>query len=207
MVTDVLQIAIGLLVDQLALTSELAKDVAFRPDDAVQLHQPTTDGVDALHLVARRIVEQVVLDLLEFVGERVDNGQDRVHEAIDEPVQHEVGALGHEVLGPLGNLVDGLQAVSVDGDEMVGAEEHVELVSRDVVAVGLNRSEPDEEDARAIVVDLGALREVQAVFDGERMKVEANGKRVERVLVGPENVDPGPAGCLSSLDVIETADT
>ena len=45
-VADVLEVAVRLFVDQLALASQRTDDVALRTDDAVQLHEPAADSVE-----------------------------------------------------------------------------------------------------------------------------------------------------------------
>ena len=117
------------------------------------------------------MAEQVVLDQLQPVGERIERWEEGVDEPVGEPVDELGGASRRPipiVVPPIELVDSGRRVVPERDDETL---RHVRVNLDEAVLVGRVAVE-HEEDGLAVVVELRPLPELQRVLDRERMETE-----------------------------------
>ena len=149
-------------------------------------------------------VLDVVLDRVELVGDLVEDREAVVEEVVQHLVEQPARSFAEELLAePLVLLHaveqprDRQQLDVRDRDEVVRAEEEVELAGVQPLDVLVVRREVEDAEEVAlidVVVDLRPLALREDVFDVERMPAEALAERVDRLRVDRRvEVDPGEA--------------
>ena len=146
----------------------------------------------------------------------VEDREAVVEEVVEHLVEQPAGALGEELLAQC--LValaageqsrDGKELPVRDRDEVVRADEHVELgrvQPRDRLVVDGEVEDDEEVAVLLVVVDLRALPLGDDVLDVERMPAEAVGQHVRRLEVGADDVDPGEVASAELGDGRRTCD-
>ena len=164
--------------DELAVAArEPVDDVALGPDDRAEFGEIAADVeefVDEFFL-GGLAGEDVLLEFLEFGAEFLDDGGVVVDEEIEEGVGDAVGPAGADG-GALELAVDegrdGAERGGVEGDEVVAAEEEIELGGVELVGTFEIDGVGDDEEVVLVVLDLGEGAGGDAVLDGERVKLE-----------------------------------
>ena len=146
-------------------------DPAQQDQRLAQLEGTAVDGD-----VTRLVVEQVVLELLHRVVQRLDRLEVAVHDEVEQPVQQVADAVMGEVevgVPALDDLADVQAVVLADGDQRVRQHERGDLAGGELPggliqpgAVG------GHEQVRVVPVDLGPLPVEQRVLDGHRVQPE-----------------------------------
>ena len=150
---------------------------------------------DARQVRALRRRQHRVLQLLELVGDLIDDREVVVDDAVGDQVVDEVEAAlgGGGVDGdPPPHLVDRGDRAEVHRHQVALAEERVQLVQ---LELGQRRAVAREalghqEQVVAVLLELGPLIVVRAVFDRQRMEVEPLAQELELRLVREAQVDP-----------------
>ena len=149
-------------------------------------------------------VLDVVLDRVELVGDLVEDREAVVEEVVEYLVEQSPRALAEQLvaqalvlLQPGEETRDGQELDVRDGDEVVRAEEEVELAGVQPLDALVVRREMENAEQVAVVdvvVDLRALPLGEDVLDVERMPAESCAECVDRLRVdGRVEVDPGEA--------------
>jgi len=146
-------------------------DPAQQDQRLAQLEGTAVDGD-----VTRLVVEQVVLELLHRVVQRLHRLEVAVHDEVEQPVQQVADAVMGEVevgVPALDDLADVQAVVLADGDQRVRQHERGDLAGGELPggliqpgAVG------GHEQVRVVPVDLGPLPVEQRVLDGHRVQPE-----------------------------------
>jgi hypothetical protein len=145
--------------------------------------------------------EHRLLDVLAPLGQRIDGRE----VAVDYPIDQAVDEVGHrEWAAPLpdhrregtrastrGQVIDLWEALVMDGDQILGAPEELQLGDGDAARsqIGAGRIEHAEVVAR-ILVELGSLVAAHHVFQGERVEPERALEPGDIVRLGFADVDP-----------------
>ena len=88
-------------------------------------------------------------------------------------------------------LVQRRQRVRVQGHQVAPGDEHLHLQQRrPVIRAVLQRAVEDQEDVVAVVIELGALTEVQRVLQGHGVKAEELVQLLDVLLAGRGDVQP-----------------
>jgi hypothetical protein len=123
-------------------------------------------------------MQQALLDFFQAGGDLVQDGEETVHDGIEEAVQKKarvvVPQAGAGVADTLAHLLDGLAGALLEAQECIAAEEETDLLR---VRDGVPKPHPPghhEEPAgeiadRPVILGLGAVGLVQRVLEGERM--------------------------------------
>ncbi len=150
---------------------------------------------DALQVVSSGRSEHGIFELVQLVGDAVEDRELGVDEAVRHEVIHEVDA----ALEPLGLAAEPAphrgerrDLPGVDRDQEALAEERVQLEQLEVVHPLVLASEAlrDEEQVVSVLLHLGPLIEVRAVLDGQRMEVEPGPQQLELGRIRSVQVDP-----------------
>src|SRR5882762_3548290 len=174
-VVDVAEVDGGLRADDRELAPrEPVHELPLRRADAPELADVALEVEDLLEDVGGLRREDLALDRLDALLEEVEVRvvpleelvEDLIDEEVDAPRQRRDDATRALLLGrdhprdrPL-----------VVGDEIVAAEEHVELARAELAGLVLEADGvEDEEDVRVVVVDLGMVHVHEAVLDRERV--------------------------------------
>ncbi len=154
--------------------------------------------------------EDALLQALQRLGEVIEQGEVPVHQRVGQQVGHEVQALAHRVLGvevhALLDRADGLVHRVVHGDEEAIAQEEVQFVHHHFGwGAGAQREALQHQELVArVVLQLGALVEVQAVLHGQLVEAEARRQPGHGRFVGALHVDPHRAGAVGSQQLFAT---
>ena len=153
----------------------------------------------------RRAVEDLVLGVVDRLVEVLDRRQVGGDEQVEQVVKDVVGAVAAAVdrvaLDVLPVLVDLGDRRGVIGDQVVPAEEDVELVEPELVGLGVevDRVE-DQVEVFAPVVHPGDVGLLQRVLDRQRVEVEdVAEQRLDLALGGRLavlDIDPGRPGAV-----------
>ena len=144
-------------------------------------------------VLARVLGEHRVLDGVEPVPEFVDERKRVVDEPVDDRVQQPVRTPAHAAVQIPRHGVDRLVRLVVNGDQIALADEDVDLVGGDAVAVESSRRQPREEQAVWVDVELGACLGVAHVFDRKCVEVESCAELVQHRVVRRGDVHPNQA--------------
>src|SRR3954469_8924656 len=209
-VDDVLEVDVEVLGDVARLVAlEVAEGGALRAHDLAEVDDLLLDVGDVAHDLGRVADEDLLLDALELVAHLAQHRERRVDAVVDDLVEQVAGALGEQrlpqrLVGPaaLEQVLERLQALVGDRDQVVGADEHVDLGGvepADHLVVA--REVENDEQVVVVLVDLRALVAREHVLVVERMEVEV---LLQPRLVGAAralDVDPAEARGLDDLDV------
>jgi hypothetical protein len=177
---------------------------ALRLDDLAVRDDLLLDLGDVGDDLLRAAVLDVVLDRVELVGDLVEDREAVVEEIVQDLVEEAARSLAEELLAEALVLLDPVEEPRDreqfdvrDRDEIVRAEEKIELAgvqALDVLVVRGKVQDAEEVAIVQVVVDLRTLALRQDVLDVERMPTEALTQRVDRLGIdGWVEVDPGEA--------------
>ncbi len=195
-VVDVAEVGPHLGVDHVVLAAGEPVDRLHERSDAVpELEDLALELVDALGRVGAHPGEDLVLDLVDVLAQTGDRGRVVVHHPVDDRVQHRA----RPVLQQLGVLLElathaaQLAGLAVaHGDDVVVAEEDQDLAELDDLGrVDVASRLEDDEDHVGEDLELGALVRVDRVLHGQRVQVELAADRLELLLGGLVQADPG----------------
>ena len=174
--------------------------LAGRQGDAPEQHQALAQlERPALHRLdgVPPGVEEPVLGLLDRLVQRLDRPEVPVDEIVQQPVQQKRHAVLGQVLGAVPASHDGVDVegrVLADGDEGVVGDERGDLVRDQLARVLVERRRVGRhEQVGAVPVDLGALRLVERVLDGQLVQAELRSDDGELFAVGLAQVEPDDA--------------
>jgi hypothetical protein len=150
--------------DDLAIAvGEAVDDVALGADDLAEVGELGTDGEEIGGEVLGVLLEDAGLDALDLGADAVEDRGVAFDELVDDVVGEAVctagddtGALGAAVGEPL----DGAQGLAVEGDEVLLAEEQIELGGGEVFGLREVDGVGDDEEEVLVVLDLGELEGV-----------------------------------------------
>ena len=152
--------------------------------------------------VAERFVggmtERLVLELLEMVGQRLDQRElaidDQIDQGIDEIVDAERPQPRARRLQAVAHRLEDVLLVLVEGDDVVLAEEDADLAQPDLV-VFVERIVQHDEALALVEIELAARIGVEHVLERQRMQVEGHAEVAQHLRTRPaRHVDPGAAG-------------
>ena len=195
-IVDVPEVEAGLLGHaRIAALGEQREDVALGGEHLAHLHQRAFEREDPGQVRPLGALEDGVLDLLQVVRHEVEDREVGVDDGVGDQVEDKVRPAPPQrglACGPLPDPVERLDRVLVDGDQVVRAQESVQLVRHDVVRLARRAGEPVDhhEQVVAVFLQLRPLVDVQAVLDRQRVKAEAIGQELERRFVLGLKVDP-----------------
>ena len=172
-------------------------DLAVRDDLLLHLGDVGDDLLGAAVL-------DVVFNRIELVGNLVEDREAVVEEVVEHLVQEPAGSLAEELLAKALVLLDAVeeprdreQLDVRDRDEVVGAEEKIELTgvqALDVLVVRGKVQDAEEVAIVEVVVDLRPLALREDVLDVEWVPAEALAQCIDRLGIdGWVEVDPGEA--------------
>jgi hypothetical protein len=177
-------------------------------DGAVEVEHGSLQPVDPLGRILTTRGENAGLDVPDGRIEAVDDRPVVVDDAVDDRMQcgslaqaQEVGTL----LQLQAHVVQlGLSVANRDEEAVADEEEDLAEVDRLVLCAPAGRLEHEEERI-AVDLELRPLMRLDRVLDGELVQVELAPDRVELVLRGLEQAEPGegpvaPAGLISILE-------
>ena len=185
-VDDVVEVELELLGEEaLDVALEQAECRALRLDDLAVGDDLLLHLGDVGDDLLGTTVLDVVLDRLELVRDLVEDREAVVVEVVEDLVQQPARALAEEVVAKLLILLqareqarDRQQLDVRDRDQVVGADEEVELAGVQALDVLVVRREVEDAEEVAVVdvvVDLRALPLREDVLDVERMPPEPVG--------------------------------
>jgi hypothetical protein len=134
--------------------------VALRDDHLQQAEQAAAHHHDAASVGVGRVLEGVVLELVDLLLDLAQERQQALREGVEDPVDHLV--VGVRV--GRADRLERLAAPAVDRDDAALGEVDVDL-GRAVPPVLVLGAVEDDQQAVAVVVDLRALAELLAVLD------------------------------------------
>src|SRR4051812_22648050 len=214
--------ALGRVVDVVEVDVEVVRHVArlvalevgdggpLRADDLAEVDDLLLDVGDVAHDLGRVVaLEDPLLDPLELVADLAQHRERGVDALVDDLVEQVAWPLGEQRLAlllvrpaALEQVLDRLQGLVRDRDQVVGADEQVELggvEAADLLVVA--REVQDDEQVLVVLVDLRTLVARDDVLVVERVELEAllQPREVDRARA--LDVDPAQAEGLDDLDV------
>jgi hypothetical protein len=165
-----------------------------RRDRAPELDDLALQAVDPLGRVARLLGEDVLLDLVDVLGQPLDHDGVVVDDAVGHGVEHGAGADAQELRPLLELEADVVQRAGLPmahRDHEARADEDVDLADVDeLLGVDVARGLEHEEQRVAVDVDLRPLVRVDGVLHGQRVQVEVAPDRLDDA--GRRVVQPDP---------------
>ena len=147
--------------------------------------------------LARDPGEDLVLDLVDVLAQAGDRGRVVVDDPVDDRVQHRAGPVLAAARGSPRAAAHAAQLARLavaHGDDVVVAEEDQDLAELDHLGrVHVAGRLEHDEDHLAEDLELGALVGVDRVLHGQRVQVELAADRLELLLAGLVEPDPGEA--------------
>ena len=159
-------------------------------------HQRTLHREDLLQLRVVCVDEDLVLEQVDPVVDRLEAGEEAVDEAVDDGVQQPGGVVDRCVAldVSLAKLRDRGRVVAMQRDEIVIGVEAVHL-DETVGVVVVGGTEDDEEDVAVVVVDLRPLVELPRVLEREWMEAELLPQDLEIGRLRIVHVEPEELTC------------
>ena len=204
-IDEVVEVELELLGEEaLDVTLEQSQRGALRLDDLAVGDDLLLHLGDVGDDLLGAAILDVVLDRVELVSDLVEDREAVVEEIVQHLVEKAARSLAEELLAEALVLLDAIEEPRYreqldirDGDEIVGAEEKVELAgvqTLNVLVVGGEVEDAEEVAIIDVVVDLRPLALRQDVLYVEWVPVEALAQRVDRLGIdGRVEVNPGEA--------------
>ena len=140
------------------------------------------------------VLEQVVLELLDRIVERLHRLEVAVHDEVEQPVQQEADAVPGEVrvvVPALDDLADVQAVVLADGDQRVRQHERGHLAGGQLAGGRIEpRAVGGHEQVGVVAVDLRPLPVEQRVLDRDRVQPELLLQHREVAAVRVTQVEP-----------------
>ena len=192
---------------------EVAQDGALRADHLAEVDDLLLDVGDVAHDLLRAALEDLVLERVELVADLAQHREAVVEAVVDEPVEQVAGAAREELLAQLllgaaalEQVLDRLQRLVRDRDQVVGADEEVELAGAEAPRRRVeDREVEDDEQVVVVDVDLRPLVAREHVLEVEGVEVEVLLEPGALERARALDVDPAQAGGVDLLDAAASA--
>ena len=207
-VGDVVEVDLQLFLEVPLLGPlEIAEHGALGPHDLAEVDDLLLRLGELAHDLRRAALEDVVLEALELEAHLAQHRERRIDAGVDDLVQQVARALREDLLAQVVLLAvalehrrQGRQRDVRERDQVVGAQEEVELGGQDAPRVLVEQREvQNDEDVVVVLVELRALVARVDVLVVERVEVEM---LLEPVAIGAArrlDVDPAQPGRLDDV--------
>ncbi len=149
--------------------------------------------------------KKVILDFVNIVLQAGRHGLVLIHHLVQDAVQYGVGAQGQELrhgLHPAPDLGQVRRLGVPHGDHVLVTHEDVDFAEVHLFHIVAVPGRPEhQEQALAVVLQLGPLVPCQRVLNGQRVKVEFLAHRLQFLRIRPVQSDPRHAFALPEQEV------